>query len=400
MKNILFVAFDMEIGGAERALISLLDSLDTEKYNVDLFLFKQNGSFLKYLSQKINLLPENEKYAQLAIPLLQVIKNKKFDIAFGRLKGKFLSKIYKKKNRLSSPNSIGIHYSFRYTKKYLPLITEKKYDLAIGFTVPYYIVAEKTFASKKMCWLHTDYSCLDGDTREEFNVWNANDYIGSISDDVTNGFLSKFPELKHKIVKIENTHSERLISKQAEEKICDVLFTRENDEKVLVSVGRFTYAKNFDNIPEICKLIIENNVNIKWYIIGYGSDEELIRNKITEFGVKKNVIILGKKDNPYPYIKACDLYVQPSRFEGNCVSVHEAQILHKPVVITNYATSGSQLTDGFDGVVVPMDNQGCAEGIIKVLNDEELMKTLSENTKKVDYTNSKEVEKLYSIMGD
>jgi len=176
--------------------------------------------------------------------------------------------------------------------------------------------------------------------------------------------------------------------------------TQDDCDIKLLSIGRFSEAKNFDNVPEICKLIREFGLNIKWYLIGFGGDEDIIRQKIQEHGMQDYVIILGKKVNPYPYINACDLYVQPSRYEGKCVAVREAQILHKPVVITNYTTSGSQLTDGFDGVVVPMDNQGCAEGIIKVLNNKELMKTLSENTKKVDYTNSKEVEKLYSIIGD
>ena len=78
--------------------------------------------------------------------------------------------------------------------------------------------------------------------------------------------------------------------------------------------------------------------------------------------MQERVIILGKKNNPYPYMRACDLYVQPSRYEGKAVTVREAQLLGKPVVITNYATSASQLEDGADGVIVPMDNAGCAEG--------------------------------------
>lgn len=85
--------------------------------------------------------------------------------------------------------------------------------------------------------------------------------------------------------------------------------------------------------------------------------------KITEAGMQERVIILGKKDNPYPYMRACELYVQPSRYEGKAVTVREAQLLGKPVVITSYATSASQLEDGVDGVVVPMDNAGCAAGI-------------------------------------
>ena len=142
----------------------------------------------------------------------------------------------------------------------------------------------------------------------------------------------------------------------------------------------------------------EDGLNVKWYLIGYGSDEPLIRRKIAEAGMQDRVIILGKKGNPYPYMRACDLYVQPSRYEGKAVTVREAQLLEKPVVITDYATSGSQLEDGADGVIVPMDNAGCAAGIAALLRDPTRMQQLSENCAKRDYTNSAEVEKIYALM--
>ena len=114
--------------------------------------------------------------------------------------------------------------------------------------------------------------------------------------------------------------------------------------------------------------------------------------------MEDRVIILGKKENPYPYLKACDLYVQPSRYEGKAVTVREAQMLCKPVVITRYATSASQLEDGVDGVIVPMDNEGCAEGIAAVIRDEKLRQKLIKNTKARDYTNAKEIQKIYRVM--
>lgn len=168
----------------------------------------------------------------------------------------------------------------------------------------------------------------------------------------------------------------------------------------LLSVGRFCDAKNFDNVPDICHRLVEDGLNVKWYLIGYGGDEMLIRQKIAEAGMQERVIILGKKDNPYPYMRACNLYVQPSRYEGKAVTVREAQLLGKPVVITNYATSGSQLEDGVDGVIVPMDNAGCAAGIAVLLRDPARMQRLSENCQKRDYTNSAEVEKIYALMED
>lgn len=114
--------------------------------------------------------------------------------------------------------------------------------------------------------------------------------------------------------------------------------------------------------------------------------------------MEDNVIILGKKINPYPYIKNCDLYVQPSRYEGKAVTVREAQMLCKPVVITKFATSSSQLKDGYDGIIVPMDNQGCADSIAKLLNNKVLMQQLSENCAENDYSNSQEINKIYEII--
>ena len=112
------------------------------------------------------------------------------------------------------------------------------------------------------------------------------------------------------------------------------------------------------------------------------------------------VIILGKKENPYPYIKKCDIYIQPSRYEGKCVAVREAQMLGKPVIITNYVTSGSQLEDGVDGIIVPMDNEGCADHIAEVIKNDELREVLKNNMATRDYTNSKEIEKIYHIIKD
>lgn len=166
----------------------------------------------------------------------------------------------------------------------------------------------------------------------------------------------------------------------------------------LLSIGRFCYAKNFDNIPEICSYIVKNVLDVKWYIIGFGTDEKMLFDKIKEFGMEEHVIVLGKKSNPYPYIKACDIYVQPSRYEGKSVTVREAQILNKPVVITDYATAADQVDSGVDGMIVPLENQLCAESILEIVSDKNLLQKLSKNTEKNDYTNKQELEKIYKMM--
>ncbi len=165
-----------------------------------------------------------------------------------------------------------------------------------------------------------------------------------------------------------------------------------------MSIGRYSPAKNFDNVPNILKQIRQQGLDARWYIIGYGTDETLIKEKIKEEQMQDYVILLGKKSNPYPYIKACDYYIQPSRWEGKSVSVIEAQLLHKPVIITNYETSSSQLVDGVDGIIVPMENQECAKGIVDVITNPDLTKSLVEHTYERDYTNAGQLEKIYEVV--
>ena len=113
--------------------------------------------------------------------------------------------------------------------------------------------------------------------------------------------------------------------------------------------------------------------------------------------MEEHVILLGKKENPYPYIKACDIYVQPSRYEGKSITVREAQILCKPVAITNYPTAPSQIEDGVDGVIVPLDNEGCAEGLARFIADKTLQERIVGYLRTHDYANTSEVEKIYAL---
>lgn len=394
-KSILICSHAMEIGGAERSLLDLLYTFDYEKYDVDLFLYRHSGEWLKDIPKKVNLLPESVKYSSLLVPMTELIGKKQFGLLAGRFAGRTLAKIYSKSHKFTR-SAVGIEYSHKYTKSFLPQINPgKKYDLAISFLTPHYFVAEKVNADKKIAWIHTDYSTVEVNIESELKMWSSYDNIVSISNDCTKSFLKKFPSLSGKIIEIENILSSDLINKKSVESLPSELDT---EFVKLLSIGRFSEQKNFDNVPEICKNIIKKGLNVKWYLIGYGGDEQMIRDKIAEFDVQNNVIILGKKENPYPYIKACDAYIQPSRYEGKSVAVREAQILEKPVIITNYATAQSQLKDGYDGIIVPMDNDGCADGIYKVLTDKKIMEQLSYNCSQNDYTNSKEVEKIYELL--
>ncbi len=395
MKKILIVSHEMEIGGAERALLGLLESIDTQLYQVDLFLLRHEGELLKLIPNNINLLPEIPEYTVLERPMKQTLREGHFLLTASRLYGKLKAERFAKKNNFDV-SAIAIEYSHKYTKKFMPKIQENTiYDLAISFLTPHYFVAEKVNANKKVAWIHTDYDFIDVDINSELSMWNKFDKIAAVSESVEQSFVKKFPSLKDKVFVFENIMSAKLIVTQSKDNP-KLSFSPENIN--LLSVGRFCHAKNFDNVPEICKIIRNNGLNVKWYLIGYGGDENLICKKIQEENMQDYVIMLGKQENPYPYINMCDVYIQPSRYEGKCVAVREAQMLGKPVIITNYTTSSSQLNNGVDGIIVPMDNRSCGEEIAKILNNKELLEKIKSNCAKNDYSGFEEAKKISYIM--
>ena len=395
--SILIFSQAMELGGVERSLLGLLDCVDYDRYDVDLFLMRHSGELMPYLNPKARLLPEISQYASLAVPMASLIKTGQFGVLCGRLQGKFAAGRFDRQHPDGKPSVTALTYSHRYTRNSMPQISDRTYDLAVSFLTPHYFVRERVKAKKYAAWIHTDYTALSFDRAAELEMWSGYDVICGVSEQASESFKIAFPELADKVCTVENTLPKELIRSQAQEPQTDMTSNRSIK---LLSVGRFCDAKNFDNVPDICHRLTEDGLDVKWYLIGYGGDEPLIRRKIVEAGMQERVFILGKKDNPYPYMRACDLYVQPSHYEGKAVTVREAQLLGKPVVITNYATSGSQLEDGVDGVIVPMDNVGCAAGIAALLRDPDRMWQLSENCKTRDYTNSAEVEKIYALMED
>lgn len=393
--TILIFSQAMELGGVERSLLGLLDAIDYDRYDVDLFLMRHSGELMPYLNPKANLLPEIPQYASLAVPMASLVKSGQLGVLRGRLGGKLAARRFDRKDPSDKPSVTALTYSHKHTLPVMPQISGKTYDLAISFLTPHYFARQRVQAERYAAWIHTDYTALTFDRVAELAMWEGYDAICGVSEQASRGFQAVFPELAGKVQTIENILPKELICKQAAAPQTDL---PSGGAKILLSVGRFCEAKNFDNVPDVCRRLVADGLDVKWYLIGYGGSEPLIRQKIAEAGMQDRVIILGKKDNPYPYMRACDLYVQPSRYEGKAVTVREAQLLGKPVVITDYATSASQLADGVDGVIVPMDNAGCTAGIAALLRDPARMQRLSENCAKRDYTNSAEVEKIYALM--
>ena len=331
--RILILIHYLEIGGAEISLIGLLNAIDKTKYDVDLFVYSHQGELMQLIPDGVNLLPEIPKYSTLERPMKDVLREGHIDIVAARLLAKIRHRISRRTHAITGEDASIFQYVANCTTPLLPKVNDKEYDLAISFLNPHNICLDKVRAKKKVAWIHTDYTRIHINKRLELPYWSGFDHIASISDAATEAFVKIFPELKDKVIEIENILSPSFVQKRANGMVDEIV--PQNGVINLLSVGRFCTAKNYDNLPFICKHLVEMGLNVRWYIIGFGGDEPLIREKIAEAGMGDQVIILGKRSNPYPYIKACDIYVQPSRYEGKSVTVREAQMLCKPVVVTN-----------------------------------------------------------------
>ncbi|MBQ6649362.1 MAG: glycosyltransferase [Muribaculaceae bacterium] len=388
----------MALGGAERALLGLLNALDTERVDVDLFLNQHTGEFMPFIPNNVNLIPERKGYNAIERPIRQILKERQFGIFAGRIIAKWKYKKYfdgltREQQKLDISE---FQYVANSVNPYLHHLYDLGcYDLAISFMQPHNIVLNKVNSKKKVAWIHTDYSTVHVDRKLEMSIWSGFDHIISISKDCTNAFLKPFPTLKDKIVEIENILSPTFVRTQA--RIPEETIIGKFKGVKLVSVGRICHAKNYDNIPYIAKILKHNGLIFKWFIIGPGNHSD-IDNTIIETHTEDCIEFIGPKDNPYPFMRDCDVYVQPSRYEGKSVTVREAQILCKPVVVTNYTTANSQIENGVDGVIVPMDNEGCAQGIIDFMADKQLQQNITDYLKTHDFGNESEIEKIYNLL--
>ncbi|WP_430813433.1 glycosyltransferase [Carboxylicivirga sp. RSCT41] len=398
MKKRIFISTCyMQIGGVERSLLGLLNSIDYSKYEVDLFIQNHSGEFMDMIPDSVNVLPEIKRYKSLSTPIVGLFKQGSVLIGITRLLARFHTQLFKKLNKLTE-NYSSTTYVAKYAMPFLPsLFTYGEYDLAISFLIPHNIVLKKVKAKHKIAWIHSDYSFIGLDKKVELPIWQEYDSIASISEEVSRAFLVRFPSLKEKLVLIENILSSSFVRQQAEEFSASSEMPRKNGELILCSVGRFTEQKNFVNAVHICKCLLNKGVDIKWYLVGYGPDEKKIVDEINKLQMNDFFFILGKKVNPYPYIHNCDIYIQPSLYEGKAVTVREAQMLFKPVVITDFPTSKSQLKNGYDGEIVPLDNEGAAKGIYNFLMDKNKQDMIIENLKQNDFGNESEVGKIYDL---
>ncbi|WP_168122747.1 glycosyltransferase [Paenibacillus sp. HB172176] len=397
-KSLLIVLYDMEIGGVERSLVNMLNSFDYERFEVDLLVFRHTGEFLKLIPKEVRLLPEVGRLTVFRKSLKQCAKEGYYFAVLQRIRSKAVAYVAAKRMKASEgPGYIQMQLDSKYFTAAMPR-PDKQYDVSISYAWPHDYTAGRVTAKQKLAWIHTDFSKLEVDHALDRKMWEQYDEIIAVSETCKASFLEKYASLHERVFVIENITSPATIRSLAEE-IPEEKAMLEDNRFKLLTVARLSHAKGIDNaVKALKKLIQGGHREFVWFIVGYGGDEEQIRTLIAQEGMQEHFILLGKQTNPYPYMKACNLYVQPSRYEGKAVTVTEAQILGKPVLITNYATAPSQVRHMENGYIAELSVDGIAEGILKLYENCSLREQLADTCRRTDFGNREELEKLYELL--
>jgi glycosyltransferase involved in cell wall biosynthesis len=259
------------------------------------------------------------------------------------------------------------------------------------------IAAEKFKARKRILWVHGRNVLKKKNNKFFERIYRKFDKIFCVSQDTKQEFCATFPSCKEKtevfcnLIDVENILQNSMA------------FTPEEmmSEKHIniCTVGRLAQIKGQGMVPKTVRLLLDAGYQIHWYLVGDGNFREQIMEECRTYHVEDHVYLLGTKENPYPYMKACDIYVQPSYSEGYCTTTVEAKILCKPVVTTPAPGMNEQFVSGENGLIVDaMTPEALFEGIRTLIDHPELRDKFVENLKGEVCNNSGELEKLYAFI--
>lgn len=389
-KKILFVIDSLNCGGAEKSLISLLNLINYEEYDVDLQLYSPNGMFKNLVPNEVNILPNLQYYDFINLPFRRQICTFRFDRIVSKIKFSF-------NIRNNKENSHGAQLFWKNCRNVIDDL-EKEYDVAIAYNQGFstYFVAEKVRANKKLAWVNVNYVDAGYNPKIDIKFYNKFNNIVAVSKGVYEILIDCFPQYRKKINIIYDINNAKLIEKMAKSK--NVYEDIDKCIVKIVTVGRLVYQKGYEFALEACNILSEKNIDFKWYALGEGNERSNIEKYVSENNLEDKFILIGAVENPYPYIKDADVYVQTSRFEGFGLAIAEARILNTPVVTTNFDVVYNQMIHGKNGLIVNMDGGDIAQGIMKIIHDEELRNSIIEYLHNEKKGNIEEINKFYKII--
>lgn len=391
-KKLLFILPSLESGGAEKGLITLLSLLDYSRYDAELFLFRREGFFLETVPDEVTVTDAGKEYRVFDGSLIQATRHflseGKLSLALARWRYAFAlrrKESFKKRKTL-----------WTLLQRVLPAPVQG-YDVAVGYlegNATYYC-AYCVKASKKLAVLHSDYEKLGLNAAFDLRAYERTDTVITVSEACKEVLLKAMPALAPKTTVIENIVCKHAIERMAKEPYA---FDADADEAVVLTIARLSSEKGVDLALDACAVLLREGVRLKWFVIGDGPDREMLTTKIRERGMETAFIFIGRTHNPYKYLARCDVYVQPSRYEGKSIALEEAKLLAKPLVATAFSTVRDQIEDGVTGLIADTEPVALAACVRRLITDAPLRRRLSERLVAVSSGNEKEIEKFTALL--
>ena len=361
-KSIAFVMGQMVLGGAERALINMLKFFDYDHYQVTLWICGKEPGNTDYIHKNVRIRHISSEFGfESGTDAAESVNKAVSPIEkIRQIKAKALAKANK------SDDAKNMHYF----SQSLPKLTPEQYDCVIAYrgwdASILRIAFHRLNAAKRIVWMHNDTF----DTSFPFpDYYQKADKIFCVSKTIKQHMLEKYPRLDAKKLDVFYNIIDIEDIKAKAEQPCEIPM----QHPALLSVGRLSWEKGFEMIPEIAFMLRQRGHSFHWYIIGEGYKRRDIEPKIHEYQVEDDVTLLGAMDNPYPYFKNCDIFVQTSITEGYCITTAEAKVFGKPVVTTNLPVMYEQFTDHENGIIAKeITASSIADGIEELLKNSEL----------------------------
>ena len=394
MKKLLFMCISMNIGGTEKALLTMLNEMDRSKYDITLFMLEEYGGFLNQIPDGIKVMYLKEyktlkKFINDPPQLVakELIKNRKIIKGLSVLFVYIISKLMK---------DISIYY--KYILSNVDTLNEE-YDIAIAYAGPMdfisYFVINKIKSKKRVQWIHFDITKMGFNVNFAKKIYDKFDKVFVVSNEGKDKLINFLPSLKDKTEVFFNIISCKMIEKMSYE---GEGFSDDFDGTRILTVGRLSKEKGQDLIIPVLKKLKENGYKVRWYCIGDGPAKKEYEKLVDKLNIKDDFIFLGSKLNPYTYMKECNIYVQPSKHEGYCITLGEARCFNNPIVTTNFTGANEQIVNENTGLVCEINEEEIYKAIKKLLDDKKLYKNIKDNLNNEIVDSTKEIRKLESIL--
>ena len=363
-KKILFCCYGIGVGGIERCMINLLNAIDYTRYDIDLLPMNPEYGMLPNLKAKVNLLNPADYVMDTENTVGEMRKRKARIADYAR----YL--LFRIRNK------------WRWKPWKMFHAPDNTYDIAIAYAhtgyVPYYVI-DQINARKKYMWHHEGRYVIEKRymlDKQNYPRFDSNIAVSNGDRDI---LLEVFPELSNKIKVLYNIVDWREIKTKAQER---VLFSKKPDVQQLVTVGRLTHQKGPDILLKTAQILAQDGIPFQWFWIGDGDMAASSKEKCHEYGLEDKVIFEGNQANPYPYIKLCDIYIQPSYYEAYCTTTIEAKVLQKPIVVTDVCGMREQFKHGETALIVGVKPEEIYAAIKQLITQDGLKEYLMDNLKK------------------